>query len=1326
MVDQPVPHNLLKTTITSRKIGGSVSTIHILIIDSACDQSIITSNAFITLSRSGQYFHVNGALSGRMESDVALEVVDAVSKITLSNGSVFILQMNQSLLDTCPQQMESLLQPHQSRAHGVLIDDCPFHHKRIDGCHGTQSVQILDTTLPLDFDGLKCYFNLAKPTPDEIEKYPRIELTSPMPYHPKRIYTRRRNTALSQDVEQWRANLAFPTIEVTKKTLECTTQYVSTVEAETREYMRDHFKSRLLSLRPHRINDVCFSDTFFSSIRSVRGYSMFQMFAFRDCKHDVPYLMRKESQASDKLRDLIRSIGAMKVMVNDNAKAMTGHAWLDTLRTFCIEDHCSEAYHQNQNLAERRGGDLKTAIIKLYHNTTSRAPLTFWCYAFDFLTLVRGSLARKSLDWRPPEEALYGESLDISVFRFPWFSPVWYYNPRRSFPIDKMESGYFLGVANNVGDSFSYIVLPTLELDKYEKRKRHKPITLIRSVVRMRKLTEVEPPTCTKATNGFIFFTSSGIQLQGTVSLIPLEKPCAPAIPLKPTMDDPLLDVTRDGTLVSPVNATVLASPTPPLDPIFAHPTSITPMSEEIPQNNPHSDVPMVSQTQDSSDDNASHPVLEYITDDDDKSITSQPDAHVATSIASRFHSYDSDLHAILGHRYVTGKLELHVEYSTGEAEYLPYDLVLDDDPLAVAQYILDSPLSKNKAEASLARWARAFLRGVQKTVRRLFHINTTIHPTVRARSVSKASHLPPETKRKKKGVNNRKKGKTKYGVMIPRSYKEGKMLDIKNGNTLWQDAVEKEIAALIHHKCFDFKEPGYKPTSDYQYAPLNLVFEVKPDLTRKARLVIMGNVVDPRGLATRATVVKGISVRLLSLIAHRDGLTELCGDIGNAFIQADTNEKIYTRCGPEFVGREGSIALIVRALYGLCTSAERFRTLLANFLQTLGFAPTRYDRDVWIRLRTSVDGYDYICTHVDDFKIVAREPQIWLNLIKDRFLVKQSGPPEYYLGNDYRYEEKDKLWTVGCTTYTTEAVRRIEELRGTLRYEKTPLPVDDCHPELDSSPLLGERQHRLFQMLLGMAQWLNTIGRPDICFAVSSLSRFGSCPREGHLTLALHLFGYLKNFPNRRIAFDSNDIDFSHILDDTKALIPDFLQDYPGSTEELDNFPRPFGRTLQTTICCDADHAHDKMTRRSITGILGYVGRTPVLWLAKRQGAIATSTYAAEFMALRTATEEAISLRYMLRCLGIPIPNDGTAPTRIFGDNLSVIQNARNPHSCLSKKHVALSFHGVRESIAAGITSPFWIRGRFNQSDVMTKQIPSKEYLSHCDNIFWLAPHKS
>ena len=180
-------------------------------------------------------------------------------------------------------------------------------------------------------------------------------------------------------------------------------------------------------------------------------------------------------------------------------------------------------------------------------------------------------------------------------------------------------------------------------------------------------------------------------------------------------------------------------------------------------------------------------------------------------------------------------------------------------------------------------------------------------------------------------------------------------------------------------------------------------------------------------------------------------------------------------------------------------------------------------------------------------------------------------------------------------------------------------------------------------------------------------------------------------------------------------------MNDYPDASEEMDpSFPEIFGPILQTTILVDSDHAHDLKTRRSLTGLLAFVGSTPVMWLSKRQGSIASSTYAAEFSALRTATEEALSLRYMLRCLGCNIPSDGSSPTRVFGDNLSVIQNVQNPAADLSKKHVAISFHVVREAVAARIIEPFWLKGRWNLSDLMTKQIPRTPFKSHCDYIYW------
>ena len=66
---------------------------------------------------------------------------------------------------------------------------------------------------------------------------------------------------------------------------------------------------------------------------------------------------------------------------------------------------------------------------------------------------------------------------------------------------------------------------------------------------------------------------------------------------------------------------------------------------------------------------------------------------------------------------------------------------------------------------------------------------------------------------------------------------------------------------------------------------------------SEKERLVIQGFRVNLRKLSTYSTVVEGISVKLLKVMAHRDNLKILTGDIGNTFLQAPTKEKVYTKC---------------------------------------------------------------------------------------------------------------------------------------------------------------------------------------------------------------------------------------------------------------------------------------------------------------------------------------------------------------------------------------------------------------------------------------------
>ena len=211
------------------------------------------------------------------------------------------------------------------------------------------------------------------------------------------------------------------------------------------------------------------------------------------------------------------------------------------------------------------------------------------------------------------------------------------------------------------------------------------------------------------------------------------------------------------------------------------------------------------------------------------------------------------------------------------------------------------------------------------------------------------------------------------------------------------------------------------------------MVYDVKPDLTYKSRLVCDGSRVDPRGLSTRSTIVKGVSVHLPEIIVDSHNLEVMTGDIGNDFIQAHTKDKIYIKCGPEFGDSARSIAIIVRALYGLTTSTEIFRTMLADFLRTLEFTPSRFDRDIWMRLRDEQTGYDYIFNHIDDFTVITKNPPVWIGRIASMFFIKEHVPRNYYLGNNYTYHSGQHMWTYGCQIYAKEDVSRVERIYGCL-----------------------------------------------------------------------------------------------------------------------------------------------------------------------------------------------------------------------------------------------------------------------------------------------------
>ena len=109
-------------------------------------------------------------------------------------------------------------------------------------------------------------------------------------------------------------------------------------------------------------------------------------------------------------------------------------------------------------------------------------------------------------------------------------------------------------------------------------------------------------------------------------------------------------------------------------------------------------------------------------------------------------------------------------------------------------------------------------------------------------------------------------------------------------------------------------------------------------------------------------------------------------------------------------------------------------------------------------------------------------------------------------------------------------------------------------------------------------------------------------------------------------------------------------------------------------------------------------------MWYSKKQSTVESSTFGSEFVALRVACEQIISLRYKLRMFGIPI--SGFA--NVFCDNESVFKNSSLAESRLTKKHNSVCFHRVRECVANGTLMTFKVGTDFNLADILTKSLPN------------------
>ncbi|BBG97704.1 Seven transmembrane MLO family protein [Prunus dulcis] len=190
----------------------------------------------------------------------------------------------------------------------------------------------------------------------------------------------------------------------------------------------------------------------------------------------------------------------------------------------------------------------------------------------------------------------------------------------------------------------------------------------------------------------------------------------------------------------------------------------------------------------------------------------------------------------------------------------------------------------------------------------------------------------------------------------------------------------------------------------------------------------------------------------------------------------------------------------------------------------------------------------------------------------------------------------------------------------------------------------------------------LSTITRPEITYAVNTLSQFMQEPKRQHLEAAYRLLHYLKEAPGQGLLF------------------------------------------LQRT-----NWARCPITRRSVTGYCIFLGNALVSWKSKKQVTISRSSAEAEYRSMAAATCELTWLRYLLQDLHVA----HSEPAKLFCDNQAALYIAANPVYHERTKHIELDCHTVRERIERGEIKTGYVQTGEQIADLFTKPLRAPAFSS-------------
>jgi hypothetical protein len=208
------------------------------------------------------------------------------------------------------------------------------------------------------------------------------------------------------------------------------------------------------------------------------------------------------------------------------------------------------------------------------------------------------------------------------------------------------------------------------------------------------------------------------------------------------------------------------------------------------------------------------------------------------------------------------------------------------------------------------------------------------------------------------------------------------------------------------------------------------------------------------------------------------------------------------------------------------------------------------------------------------------------------------------------------------------------------------------------------------------------------------TMSSFRVTPRQGNLNRVKRIYGYLSKMKFATIRVRTEEPDYS----DLPEREYDWARSIYGNVKEAipHDVPALLGKRVIQTTLVDANPMHNLNTGRAVTGVLHLLSQPSIDWLSRKQPTVETATYGSKFVAARTAVQQIIELRLMLRYLGVP-------PCLVTTNPLSRVDPFHTP-SWTSVIMPCLSYHFVREAITSGMVRFGHIPGPMSVADILRK----------------------